>query len=105
MMELIQASHHVTDPQLLLGVLQQGDEGTLAAIGQLAAGDAHVQPLLPQHAVPASANTTQASGRETNLDCRVLFVVHAVVIITFPCTRLTMSMAMSTTVVRVRGIL
>jgi len=105
MMELIQASHHVTDPQLLLGVLQQGDEGTLAAISQLAAGDAHVQSLLPQHTVPASANTTQASGRETNLDRRVLVVVHAVVIITFPCARLTMSMAMSTTAVRVRGIL
>jgi len=47
MMELIQASHHMADPELLLGILQQGDEGALAAIGQLAASDAHVQSLLP----------------------------------------------------------
>jgi len=57
MMELIQASHHVADPQLLLGVLQQGDEGTLAAIGELTAGDTHVQSLLPQYTIPTSANT------------------------------------------------
>jgi len=101
MMELIQASHHMADPELLLGILQQGDEGALAAIGQLTAGDAHVQSLLPQHTVPASAHTTQASGRETNLDCRVLVVVHhAVVIISFPCTRF----LLSTCARRVRGI-
>jgi len=47
MMELIQASHHVADPQLLLGILQQGYKSTLAAVSQLAAGDAHVQSLLP----------------------------------------------------------
>jgi len=62
MMELIQASHHVADPQLLLGVLQQGHKGTLAAVRQLAAGDAHVQSLLPQHTVPASAHAAQASS-------------------------------------------
>jgi len=88
MMELIQASHHVADPELLLGVLQQRDECTLAAVGQLAPGDAHVQPLLPQHTIPASAHTTQPRGRETNLDCRVLSIVHLLVIFSFPCGRL-----------------
>jgi len=89
MMELIQASHHVADPELLLGVLQQRDECTLATVGQLAPGDAHVQPLLPQHTIPASADTTQPRGRETNLDCRVLSIVHLlVVIISFPCAGL-----------------
>jgi len=42
MMQLIKASHNVADPQLLLGVLQQGDECALAAVRQLASGHAHV---------------------------------------------------------------
>jgi len=98
MMELIQASHHVANPQLLLGILQQGHESTLAAVCQLAAGDAHVQSLLPQHAVPASAHAAQPSSRETNLYCRVLSIVQNLVAVSF--ARVLQSIAH-----RVRGIL
>jgi len=70
--ELVEASHDVADAQLLLGVLQEVDESLLAAVGQLGAGDEHVQALLPQHAGPRGAHPAQASSGETYLNCSVL---------------------------------
>lgn len=79
MMELIKASHHMANSQLLLRIFQQGDESTLAPVRQLAAGHTNIEPLLPQNSVPASTYTTQTSSRETDLHCRVLRVVQNLV--------------------------
>jgi len=84
MMELIKASHHMGDSQLLLRILQQGHESTLATVSQLATGNAHVQPLLPENSIPASADTAQPGSREANLNCRVLGVVQ-ILVASFAC--------------------
>lgn len=79
MMELIQTSHHMAYSQLLLCVLQQGHESTLAPISQLAASNTHVQPLLPEYRIPVSSDTTKPRSRETNLHCRIPSVVQNLV--------------------------
>lgn len=42
MVESVKAGHHMSDLQLLLGILQQGDEGPLGALGQLVGANADI---------------------------------------------------------------
>jgi len=78
--KLIEARHHAGDPELLLRVLEERDEGALAAVRQLAARHAHVEAVLPQHRVPVGADPAQASRGEANLNRGVPVVVQQVLV-------------------------
>jgi len=66
-MQPVEAGNHVGHLQLLLGVLQQGDEGPLGALGQLTGADADVEPLLPEHGLPVSPGPAEACCGEADL--------------------------------------
>jgi len=76
MMKLVNAGNNMTDAQFLLSVLQQRHECMFAALGQLGAGDANIQSVLPEHCVPGCLDTTKSRSRETNLDCSILVMVN-----------------------------
>jgi len=59
MVQSVEASHHMSDLQLFLGIFQQGDEGPLGALGQLIGADANIQSVLPEHGLPVGAGATQ----------------------------------------------
>lgn len=65
--EPIEAGHHVGDLKLLLGVLQQGDKGSLGALRQLVGSDADVKSLLPQHGLPLVGGPAEACGGEADV--------------------------------------
>jgi len=75
MMQSIQAGYHVSHLQLLLGVLEEGDEGSLWSLGQLAGGYTHVKPILPQHSFPVGAGASQSCSREGDLSGLVLAIL------------------------------
>jgi hypothetical protein len=66
-----QTSNDVVDPQLLLCILQQGDEPLLRAIQKLVLSDGHVQPVLPEYSVPLAPEACQPWHREGELHCLV----------------------------------
>lgn len=60
--EPVEAGHHVGDLQLFLGILQQGDKGSLGALRQLVGSDADVESLLPEHGLPLVGGPAEACG-------------------------------------------
>ena len=54
------------DPQFLFCIFQQGDEGSLAPISQLATGDGDIEPILPENSVPVGSDAAKTSCRETS---------------------------------------
>jgi len=79
MIHPVKTSHYMSDPQLLLGVLEQGDESPLASVSQLTAGYVDVQSFLPENSLPGGSYTPKPSSREGNLNSFVL-VINSVII-------------------------
>jgi len=77
MMQSIQAGDHVGHFQLFLGVLQQRDEGSLRALGQLVGAHTDVEPVLPEDCLPAGSGAAEACCREADLCGLVLTVLHS----------------------------
>jgi len=64
----VQTGHYVIDAQLLLGVLQQRDKGSLAAVRQLVLGHHDVEAVLPEHRLPLTPDPAHPGGGERELD-------------------------------------
>jgi len=64
----VQTGHYVIDAQLLLGVLQQRDKGSLAAVRQLVLGYHDVEAVLPEHRLPLTPDPAHPGGGERELD-------------------------------------
>lgn len=77
-MQSVKAGHHVADLQLLLGVLEEGDEGPLGALGKLSRAHGDVKPLLPQHSFPESPGAAQSFCGEADLSGLVLAALRRV---------------------------
>jgi len=74
----VKTSHHVADLELLLGVLEEGHEGPLGALGQLRRAHRDVKPLLPKHSFPESPGAAQSFCGEADLSGLVLAALRRV---------------------------
>jgi len=64
---IVEAGDDVVDAELVLGVLEQRDEGLLGPFSQLQLGDRDVEPVLVENSLPVAAHPAHARRREAQL--------------------------------------